>query len=332
MSWSNTKKASCWRSSGRSATNSVATADAGSGTPPDEPARGAKETAQQPGKKTSRAGRDLRAAIAVGASIGAVLIATLLFVPRGWVVLCSGAILIASHEVVRRLREAGYVIPVIPLLVGGQATVWLTWPYHAAGAMAGFGATAVVCMFWRLFMQDESRHHDPAAGLPPASHYLRDASATLFLAAWVPLFASFAALLVYPKDGAGRVFCLMITVIASDVGGYAVGVLFGKHPMVPTISPKKSWEGFAGSLICGITAATLTATFLAGKPPWIGALLGVVLVLTCTLGDLVESQVKRDLGIKDMGRLLPGHGGLMDRLDGVLPSAVAAWTVLTLVR
>ena len=331
MSLSSTKKASCWRSSGRSATDSVATTDAGAGTPPDEPARGAKKTAQQPAGKTSRAGRDLRAAIAVGVSIGAVLIATLVFVPRLWVVLCSGAILLASHEVVRRLREAGYVIPVIPLLIGGQVTVWLTWPYHAAGAMAGFGATVVVCMFWRLFMQDNSERPEPFVGSPSAN-YLRDASATVFLAAWVPLFASFAALLVYPKDGAGRVFCLMITVVASDVGGYAVGVLFGKHPMVPAISPKKSWEGLAGSFVFGITAAILTATFLAGKPPWIGALLGVVLVLTCTLGDLVESQVKRDLGIKDMGRLLPGHGGLMDRLDGVLPSAVAAWTVLTLVR
>jgi phosphatidate cytidylyltransferase len=330
MNLSSTKKASCWRSSGRSASNSVATTDAGAGTPPDEPAGGAKKTARQPAKKTPRAGRDLRAAIAVGVSIGAALVATLVFIPRGWVVLCSGAIFVASHEVVRRLREAGYVIPVIPLLIGGQVTVWLTWWYHAAGAMAGFGGMVVVCMFWRLFMPDQSRHHDPAAGPPPPSHYLRDASATVFLAAWVPLFASFAALLVYPKDGAGRVFCLMITVVASDVGGYAVGVLFGKHQMVPTISPKKSWEGFVGSLVCGITAAILTATFLAGKPPWIGALLGVVLVLTCTLGDLVESQVKRDLGIKDMGRLLPGHGGLMDRLDGVLPSAVAAWTVLTL--
>jgi CDP-diglyceride synthetase len=301
----------------------------GAGAPSDEPRRGPKETTQQPATKTSRAGRDLRAAIAVGVSIGAVLVLTLVFAPRYWVVLCSGAILVASHEVVRRLREAGYVIPVIPLLVGGQVTVWLTWPYHAAGAMAGFGGTVVVCMFWRLFMQDNSKRPEPFAGSPSAN-YLRDASATVFLAAWVPLFASFAALLVYPKDGAGRVFCLMITVVASDVGGYAVGVLLGKHPMVPAISPKKSWEGFAGSLVCGITAAVLTATLLADKPWWIGALLGVVLVLTCTLGDLVESQVKRDLGIKDMGRLLPGHGGLMDRLDGVLPSAVAAWTVLTL--
>jgi phosphatidate cytidylyltransferase len=289
-----------------------------------------KKTLEQPAKKSSRAGRDLRAAIAVGASIGSVLVVTLVFAHRYWVVLVALAILVATHEVIRRLREAGYIIPVIPLLVGGQVTVWLTWPFHAAGALAGFGATVVVCMFWRLFMQDNSKRPEPFAGSLSAN-YLQDASAAIFLAAWVPLFASFAALLVYPPDGAGRVFCLMITVVASDTGGYAVGALFGKHPMVPAISPKKSWEGFVGSLVLGITAAILTATLLAGKPAWIGALLGLVLVLTCTLGDLVESQIKRDLGIKDMGRLLPGHGGLMDRLDGVLPSAVAAWTVLTLV-
>ncbi len=308
----------------------MSVATSGAGNPPDEPAREAKRTVAQPAKKTSRAGRDLRAAIAVGLAIGSVLVATLVFAPRYWVAIVALAIFVATHEVVRRLREAGHVIAVIPLLIGGQVTVWLTWPFHAAGALAGFGATVVVCNVWRLFMQDNSKPPEPFAGSPSAN-YLRDASATVFLAAWVPLFASFGALLVYPHDGAGRVFCLMITVVASDVGGYAFGVLFGKHPMVPAISPKKSWEGFAGSMVCGITAAILTATFLAGKSPWVGALLGVVLVLTCTLGDLVESQVKRDLGIKDMGRLLPGHGGLMDRLDGVLPSAVAAWTVLTLV-
>ncbi|BBY21555.1 phosphatidate cytidylyltransferase [Mycobacterium stomatepiae] len=306
----------------------MSTFDAGPGTPPDESARGAENTLQKPAKKTSRAGRDLPAAIAVGAAIGGLLVATLVFAPRFWVLIVAIAILVASHEVVRRLREAGYVIAVIPLLIGGQVTVWLTWPFHAAGALAGFGATVVACNVWRLFMPDPSRS-DSAAG--SSSNYLRDASATVFLAAWVPLFASFGVLLVYPHDGAGRVFCLMLTVVASDTGGYAVGALFGKHPMVPAISPKKSWEGFVGSLVCGITAAILAATLLAGKPVWIGALLGLVLVLSCTLGDLVESQVKRDLGIKDMGRLLPGHGGLMDRLDGVLPSAVAAWIVLTLV-
>jgi phosphatidate cytidylyltransferase len=308
----------------------VATTDAGAGNPPDEPTPGARETQPQPAKKKkSRAGRDLPAAIAVGVGIGAVLIATMLFVPHLWVAYCAGAALVASHEVVRRLREAGYVIPLIPLLIGGQVTVWLTWWFHAVGALAGFGGMVVVCMIWRLFMQD-NRQGESADGPPAPSTYLRDVSATVFLAAWVPLFASFSALLVYGHNGAGRVFCMMIAVVASDTGGYAVGALFGKHPMVPAISPNKSWEGFAGSLVCGITATILTATYLVGKEWWVGALLGVLFVLTTTLGDLVESQVKRDLGIKDMGRLLPGHGGLMDRLDGVLPSSVAAWTVLTL--
>ncbi|BDE13297.1 MULTISPECIES: phosphatidate cytidylyltransferase [Mycobacterium] len=321
----------------------MATTDAEAGSPSEEPVetlpgesaspaeqKPPAETGKKPGKKKSRAGRNLPAAIAVGVTIGAVLIATLLWFPRFWVALCAGAILLASHEVVRRLREAGYLIPVIPLLVGGQVTVWLTWPYGAEGAAAGFGGVVVVCMIWRLFMQD-NREADNVEGAPPPSNYLRDVSATVFLCAWVPLFGSFAAMLVYdPQHGPARVFCMMIAVVCSDTGGYAIGALFGKHPMVPKISPKKSWEGFAGSLVFGITATILTATFLAGQPPWVGALLGLLFVLTTTLGDLIESQVKRDLGIKDMGRLLPGHGGLMDRLDGILPSSVAAWAVLTL--
>jgi phosphatidate cytidylyltransferase len=307
----------------------VATTDAGAGTPPDEPVHGFHDASQQAATKKSRAGRDLPAAIAVGVSIGAVLIATMLFVPHLWVAFCAGAILLATHEVVRRLREAGYVIPVIPLLIGGQVTVWLTWWFRAVGALAGFGVMVVVCIIWRLFMR-ESRPDDIADGAPAPSNYLRDVSATVFLATWVPLFASFAAMLVYGHNGSGRVFCMMIAVVASDTGGYAVGAMLGKHPMVPAISPKKSWEGFAGSLVCGITATILTTTLLVGKEWWVGALLGLLFVLTTTLGDLVESQVKRDLGIKDMGRLLPGHGGLMDRLDGVLPSSVAAWTILTL--
>ena len=123
----------------------------------------------------------------------------------------------ATHEVVRRLREAGYVIPVIPLLVGGQLMVWLTWPFHAAGALAGFGVTAVVCMFWRLALQERADAATVRPATDPPSNYLRDVAATVFLAAWVPLFASFGVLLVYPHDGSGRVFCLMIGVVCSDI-------------------------------------------------------------------------------------------------------------------
>ncbi len=271
--------------------------------------------------KTSRAGRNLPAAIAVGAALGGILIVILVFAPKLWLVVLALAIPIATHEVTRRLREAGYAIPIIPLLIGGQAMLWLTWPYGPAGALGGFAATVVVCMIWRLV----------GHGLADQPvNYLRDISATVFLATWVPLFASFGGLLIYPHDGAARVFCLMLTVVCSDIGGYTAGVLFGKHLMVPTISPKKSWEGLGGSLLFGITASVLAVTFLLHKPAWVGVPLGLMLVVTGTLGDLVESQVKRDLGIKDMGTLLPGHGGLMDRIDAMLPSAVATWIVLTL--
>lgn len=270
---------------------------------------------------TSRAGRNLPAAIAVSLVLGAAVIAILVFAPRGWVALVAAAMAVATHEVVRRLRTAGYSIPVLPLLVGGQLMIWLTWPFGAAGALGGFGGTVLVCLIWRLLSQ----------GLDsPPVNYLRDVAVTVFLAAWIPLCGAFAVLLVYPPDGWARVFALMLGVVFSDVGGYTAGVLFGKHRMVPAISPKKSWEGLAGSLVCGTTAAVLAVVFLMHKPWWVGVAMGLMLVLTATLGDLVESQVKRDLGIKDMGTLLPGHGGLMDRIDGALPSAAATWIVLSL--
>ncbi|WP_101949324.1 phosphatidate cytidylyltransferase [Mycobacterium sp. 3519A] len=274
----------------------------------------------EPPKKTSRAGRDLPAAIGVGVVLGGMAIAVLLFAPIGWLPVLSVFIPIATHEVIRRLREAGYDLPAIPLLLGGLAMIWGTW-FGPAGLLGAYGGTLVVCMVWRLLGQ--GLREQPV-------NYLRDMSATVLLATWVPLFASFSALLIFQDHGGVRTFTVIATVVFADIGGYVAGVLFGKHLMAPAISPKKSWEGLGGSLVFGIAAAVLSVTFLLDRPAWVGVPLGLMLVITGVLGDLVESQVKRDLGIKDMGTLLPGHGGIMDRIDAMLPSAVAGWIVLTL--
>ncbi|MCV7193888.1 phosphatidate cytidylyltransferase [Mycolicibacterium brumae] len=274
-----------------------------------------------PAPKQSRAGRNLPAAITVGVLLGGLVIVTLAVLPIWvWVAIVGVAIAVATHEVCSRLGEAGYSIPLIPLLVGGQAMIWLTWWFGPTGALGGFAATMLVCLIWRLLAQG------PNAA---PQNYLRDVAVTMLLAAWIPLCGAFAALLIYPDNGRAALFTIMLAVVFSDIGGYTAGVLFGKHPMVPAISPKKSWEGFTGSLIAGTGMAVFSVVFLMDQQWWIGIPLGIFLVITGTLGDLVESQFKRDLGIKDMSTLLPGHGGLMDRIDSILLSMAAGWLVLT---
>ncbi len=271
-------------------------------------------------KKPSRAGRDLPAALAVGFSLGIAIILILLFLPKLWYVVVAVAFAIATWEVTKRLRDGGYDVALWPLLVGGQAIIWSSWPWHTTGVLVAFVGTLLVLMVWMLLAQ--GINHAP-------ENYLRNLAASVLVLAWLPLLASFGAQMVVQDHGAARVATLMVVVVCSDVGGYAAGVLFGKHPMAPAISPKKSWEGMVGSLVVGTAGAIGCVVWLLDGQWWVGAILGPVLVICATLGDLVESQVKRDLGIKDMGTLLPGHGGIMDRLDSLLPSAFIVWAVLT---
>ncbi|MEU6581333.1 phosphatidate cytidylyltransferase [Nocardia sp. NPDC046763] len=268
----------------------------------------------------SKAGRNLPAALAVGFGLGLSLIAILLWAPKVLIGVIAVAVAVATWEVAKRLREADVLVPRIPLLVGGQAVVWLAWPSGPQGVLGAFGATTLTIMVWRLF--DHGLRATPR-------NYLRDTAIAVFVLAWIPLLAAFAVLMLQEDEGNLRVLTFMILVVCSDVGGYVAGVLFGKHPMVPHISPKKSWEGFGGSLVFCVIGGLLTVTLLLQANSMIGVLLGVGLVLVATSGDLIESQVKRELGIKDMGTLLPGHGGIMDRLDSMLPSAFVAWLVLT---
>ncbi|MBF6165660.1 phosphatidate cytidylyltransferase [Streptomyces gardneri] len=268
----------------------------------------------------SRAGRNLPAALTVGFGLGLSLIAILLFVPKLFIGVAAAGVGVATWEVAKRLREADVLVPRVPLIVGGQAVFWLGWPYGASGVAGAFAATTLICMVWRLF--DHGLQTAPR-------NFLRDTAITVFTLAWIPLLASFATLLLLEPDGNLRVLTFMILVVCSDVGGYVAGVLFGKHPMVPSISPKKSWEGFCGSLVFSVIGGLLTVTLLLEANSMIGVVLGVGLVLVATCGDLIESQIKRELGIKDMGTLLPGHGGIMDRLDSMLPSAFVSWLVLS---
>jgi len=268
-------------------------------------------------RRPSRAGRNLVSAFAVAFALGAIILVPLLTVRQTFVGVLAAATAYATWELSAALRRgAGIAVPLPVLLVGGQAMIWSSWPFGLSGLALSFVATALGCLVWRM-----------RAG---AAHYLRDVSAGLFTAVYVPLFCSFVVMLTVAPDGVGRVLTFMLCVVASDVGGYAVGVFAGRHPMAPTISPKKSWEGFAGSLAAGMATGAVTLTLMLGGQWWEGALTGALLVVSATLGDLVESLIKRDLGIKDMGSLLPGHGGLMDRLDSMLPTAVVSYFVLGL--
>ena len=263
-----------------------------------------------------RAGRNLPAAIAVGLALGA-LITVPLFSPYRWVfvVVLVVAMAVGTREVVLALRTLGAAPPIVPLVVGGATMIVLAYREGAQDLFAAFALTVLACLVWRLA--------DHAHGL------LRDVAAATFAAAYVPFLLGFAALLTVPPDGPRRVTAFIATAVCSDVGGYAAGVLFGRHPMAPTVSPKKSWEGFAGSLLAGAVAGAIFFVTLFHTSGLLGALYGLLIVGTATLGDLGESMVKRDIGIKDMGNLLPGHGGLMDRLDSLLPTAPVAWLLLT---
>ncbi|WP_422785682.1 phosphatidate cytidylyltransferase [Pseudonocardia spirodelae] len=272
----------------------------------------------QKGFKRSRIGRNLVAAIAVGVGLGVVILLSLLVVRQGFVLVLAAVTAVGTWELAGALRRGADIRVSLPvLLVGGQAVVWLSWPFGLRGAAIALAATVLGCLLWRM-----------RAG---AAHFLRDISASLFVAVYVPLLVAFAVQLTTAPDGVGRVLTFLLCVVASDVGGYAAGVVAGRHPMAPTISPKKSWEGFAGSLVAGMVTGSLCLGLLLDGDWYWGPVVGVLMVATATLGDLVESLVKRDLGVKDMGHLLPGHGGLMDRLDSLLPTAFVAWAILGIV-
>lgn len=261
-----------------------------------------------------RAGRNLPAAVASGAGLGAVVLASLFIRKEAFVVVVAAAVCVVLWELTQALAERDLHVPLVPVLVG--AIGMLVAAYSAGGQALAvcFVLTAVGVVVWRA---SEGPHGA-----------LRDVAAGLFVSAYAPLLAGFAMVMLAADDGPWRVLTFVIVTICSDIGGYAAGVLTGRHPMARSVSPKKSWEGFVGSVVACVVAGALTVTLMLDGPWWGGLLLGAAVVLAATLGDLGESMLKRDLGIKDMGSLLPGHGGVADRLDSLLVSAPVAWLLL----
>ncbi|MEV5212043.1 phosphatidate cytidylyltransferase [Micromonospora sp. NPDC053740] len=264
---------------------------------------------------TGRAGRNLPAAIGVGLGLGALIVVPLVFYPLAFLPVIAAAVAIGIWEMARAVRRSGAHPPLVPLIAGGVLTVGLAWYAGPDALSLGLLVTVLGTMIWRL-------------GDGPAG-FQRDLTAATLIAVYVPFLAGFAALLAAaPGDGHLRILATLIGVVLSDTGGYAAGVSFGRHPMAPSISPKKSWEGFAGSVTAAALGGALLLWLMFEVAPWWGALFGVAVSCAAVLGDLAESMIKRDLGVKDMSNLLPGHGGLMDRLDSILFAVPTAYLLL----
>jgi phosphatidate cytidylyltransferase len=281
------------------------------------------ESPAVPAETHGRAGRNLPAAIAIGVGLGAYVVLSLLYLKPAFVVLVAVALVLASVELHEALKKQGMTSAIIPIAVGSVA---ISFGSFFAGRqepvvfsttsvlLASLALTVLASLIWRM--------PKGVAG------FVSDAAASLLIIAYVPLLGSFAALMLAEGQGVARVVTFLLIVVMSDTGGYIAGVLFGKHPMAPKISPKKSWEGVAGSLILATAAGICMAIFALDVPFWVGIILGVSLVAAGTCGDLIESMIKRDLGIKDMSSFLPGHGGVMDRLDSLLVAAPVAWLIM----
>lgn len=263
-----------------------------------------------------RAGRNLPAAIATGVGLIALICLTLFTYRWTFGVLVSIAMVIAVLEFSNAFKQAGIRLERVTVALAAAVMPLAAFWFGLTGQTVVMGITVLAVIFVRIPRGSEG--------------YVKDVTASLFVAAYLPFMASFLMLTLSADNGPLRVLVFVALTVGNDVGGYVAGVFFGKHPIAPSISPKKSWEGLAGSLVLQIALGVAGFVWLLDASWWQGAIAGIVLTITATAGDFAESAVKRDMGIKDMGRLLPGHGGIMDRLDSLIPNAFTSWALFTL--
>ena len=254
-----------------------------------------------------RVGRDLAVRVAVGIGLLALVAASLLIRKEAFVALAVVVTVMALWELAQAFARRGVAVPVPPLLVGAVGIVLTAYLAGAEAMLVATLLTAGAVVVWRVL-----------DGGGTAA--VRDAAAGVFAAVYVPFLVGFAMLLLAAPDGVARVVLFILLPVAVDTGGYFVGSRFGRHPMAPTVSPKKSWEGLAGSVGLAAVVGAVGGWLLLDLPVWAGIALGLAVVAAAALGDLAESLIKRDLGVKDMASVLPGHGGVLDRIDSLLLS------------
>ncbi|XAS65123.1 phosphatidate cytidylyltransferase [Micrococcaceae bacterium Sec5.8] len=296
-----------------------------------DPGAGVRVRGKQRRNPTPKAGRNLPAAISVGLGMLVVVLGGLLFLPLGFVLIVTAFGVFGVWEVFRALETSGTRLPIIPVMTGTVAMPVSAYFGGLESFLFAMMLSSVAALIWR--------------SLEGAAGSARSIFAGVFTLAWIPFMISFAVLPLHTPSGetpvglwpdgvippgAWQIATLLLLVVANDTFGYLVGASLGKHPMAPKISPKKSWEGFAGSIAGATAVGVLAAIFLLDKPWWWGAGLAVGMVAAATAGDLAESMVKRELGIKDMSSILPGHGGVMDRLDSIVFASPVAFILCSL--
>ena len=287
-------------------------ADAGSGDPPG--------LVEEPKTHHIKTGRNLPVAIGVGVILGGLALLTLLTVKATFLIYMGVALLIGLHELDTALKTKGIKIPLIPVVAGGAAMVLAAYWAAGGAVMAAFALTVLGVLIARMFNGTEG--------------YVRDVTAGVFTTAYLGLLGATVAAMLADHDGGKRVLIFIVLTICSDIGGYFAGITLtpftGGHKMAPVISPKKTWEGLAGSVFLAVVAGGILLPTLLHGHWWQGIIVGIAAVAAAVFGDLAESMIKRDLAIKDMGTLLPGHGGILDRIDSLLACAPVVWLLLAI--
>jgi phosphatidate cytidylyltransferase len=266
----------------------------------------------------AKAGRKLGPSILVSLAILAVVFLTISFAPPLFAIFAWIAILLAGRELTKAYRAGGIDLPDNAISIAITVLLAAAWFGRVSGLAVAI-AIAIPCVLVYMLLRDPK-------------DFVRKSTAAAFAIFYLAFLGGFILLLAHDKDGLARIFTLVVLVSCNDTFAYLFGVLLGKHPLAPQISPKKTWEGLVGSIIATTIGSALVFEYALGHTWWIGAGIGLVAVVTATCGDLIESAVKRDLAIKDMGTILPGHGGILDRIDSVLFTGPAVWFALEFIK